>query len=168
MKISLNWLKTYIPFDVDALDLAERLTMTGLEVEAVYDRFDYLDRIVVGRVIDIQPHPKADKLKICRVNIGASTVSIICGAPNVSANNKYPCALPGARLPSGLSVKKTTIRDADSEGMLCSELELALGNDRSGLMELDTSIAEGTPLANALGLSDTVFEIGLTPIDPAA
>ena len=166
MIISLNWLKTYIPFDLDPLDLAERLTMTGLEVEAAYDRFAYLDRIVAGRVIDIQPHPKADKLKICRVDIGETTLSVICGAPNVAVEAGYPCALPGARLPDGLIVETTTIRDADSEGMLCSEGELGLGGDRSGLMALNPDILPGTPIAEALGLSDMVFEIGLTPNRP--
>jgi len=166
MKISLNWLKTYIPFDIDPADLAEHLTMTGLEVEALYDRFQYLDDIVIGRVADIQSHPKADQLKICRVDVGEATISVVCGAPNVKVDEKYPCALPGARLPEGLTVEKTKIRGADSEGMLCSEGELDLGRDRSGLMKLDGGIVEGTPIARALGLSDIVFEIGLTPNRP--
>jgi phenylalanyl-tRNA synthetase beta chain len=166
MKISLNWLNTYIPIDIPAADLADRLTMTGLEVEALYDRFAYLDRIVVARVTDIQPYPKADKLKLCRVDTGNETASIVCGAPNVAVGGKYPCALPGAQLPGGLIVEKTRIRDADSEGMLCSEGELELGPDFSGLMALDGGLAEGTPLNRALNLSDHVFEIGLTPNRP--
>ncbi len=166
MKISLNWLNTYIPIDIAATDLADRLTMTGLEVEAVCDRFEYLDQIVVGRVTEIQPHPNADKLKVCRVDTGGATVSLVCGAPNVAVNGKYPCALPGARLPGGLTVEKTRIRDADSEGMLCSAGELELGTDFSGLMTLDNGVAEGTPIRQALDLSDYVFEIGLTPNRP--
>lgn len=166
MKISLNWLNTYIPIDIAATDLAERLTMTGLEVEAICDRFEYLDKIVAGRVTEIEPHPKADKLKVCRVDIGETTVSVVCGAPNVAIDGKYPCALPGARLFSGLTVEKTRIRDADSEGMLCSAGELELGTDFSGLMQLDNGVAEGTPLRRALDLSDYVFEIGLTPNRP--
>jgi len=166
MKISFNWLNTYIPIDIPAADLADRLTMTGLEVEALYDRFDYLDRIVAGRVTDIQPHPKADKLKICRVDIGGASTSVVCGAPNATVDGKYPCALPGARLPGGLTVEKTRIRDAESAGMLCSEGELELGPDFSGLMRLDPDIAEGTPINQALDLSDHVFEIGLTPNRP--
>ncbi len=166
MKVSLNWLKTYIPFDIDASDLAEDLTMAGLEVEALYNRFEYLDGIVTGRVADIQPHPKADKLKICRVDIGTKTVSVVCGAPNVAIDHKYPCALPGTRLPGGLTVEKTKIRNVDSEGMLCSEAELRLGDDHSGLMKLDSGTSEGTPIGQALGISDIVFEIGLTPNRP--
>ncbi len=166
MKVSLNWLNTYIPIDIPAADLADRLTMTGLEVEALYNRFEFLNRVVIGRVTDVQPHPKADKLKICRVNTGEGTISLVCGAPNVAVDGKYPCALPGAQLPGGLIVEKTRIRDADSEGMLCSEGELELGADFSGLMALDRGLAEGTPINQALNLSDHVFEIGLTPNRP--
>ncbi len=166
MKISLNWLKNYIPIHVEAAELAERLTMTGLEVEALYDRFSDLAQVVAGRVTDIQPHPKAQKLKCCRVDIGEATLSVICGAPNVAVGTKYPCALPGARLPGGTTVTQTTIRDVSSEGMLCSEAELKLGTDGDGLMPLDPAVAEGTPLTRALGLSDIVLEIGLTPNRP--
>jgi len=166
MKISLNWLKTYISTDIAPTELAEGLTMTGLEVEALFDRFAELEAVVVGRVIDIQPHPKADTLKCCRVDVGSATISVICGAPNVAIGGKYPCALPGARLPGGLTVAKTTIRDTTSEGMLCSENELQIGNNGQGLMQLDPDTAEGVPITQALSLSDMVFEIGLTPNRP--
>ena len=166
MIISLNWLKTYIPVDIDPADLAERLTMTGLEVEALFDRMAYLNDVVVGRVTEIAAHPKADKLKICRVDIGGRNVSVVCGAPNVETGGRYPCALPGAELPGGLTVEASAIRGEKSEGMLCSERELELGKDASGLMPMDSGLSAGQPLKKALNLSDMVFEIGLTPNRP--
>ncbi len=166
MKISLNWLKQYIPFDMPAAELADRLTMAGLEVEIVTERFEYLDTVVVGKITDIRSHPDADKLRVCTVDVGGKTLAIVCGAPNAAPGMKTPCALPGTVLPGGLAIKKSTIRGETSSGMLCSEAELELGPDRSGLKVLDNELAEGTPLNQALAISDTVFEIGLTPNRP--
>lgn len=166
MIISLNWLKKYIPVDIDPADLAERLTMTGLEVEALFDRMAYLNDVVVGRVTEIAAHPKADKLKICKVDIGGRNASVVCGAPNVETGVLYPCALPGAELPGGLTVEAAAIRGEASEGMLCSARELGLGQDASGLMPLDSKLEVGQPLNKALNLSDMVLEIGLTPNRP--
>ncbi len=163
MKISLNWLKKYIPFDADPEELADRLTMTGLEVEAIFDRYAWLGEVITARVEEVWQHPESDSLKCCRVNTGEASISLVCGAPNVEKNGKYPCAMPGTKLPGGITVEKRKIRGKVSEGMLCSEAELELGEDSSGLMRLDQDIPEGTPLNRALGLSDTVFEIGLTP-----
>src|SRR6056297_2617669 len=119
MKISLNWLKNYIPVDTAPEELAEALTMTGLEVEAIFDRFAR-DDIVAGRVIEAQPHPGTDSLTACRVDVGGKTVPVVCGAPNVQIGGLYPCAMPGASLAAGETVEKTKIRGAPSEGMLCS------------------------------------------------
>jgi phenylalanyl-tRNA synthetase beta chain len=166
MKVSLNWLNSYIPIDMDAADLAEALTMTGLEVEAAFDRFAYLADIVAGRIKEVEPHPEAQNLALCRVDIGEREVTVVCGAPNAEAGGIYPYALPGARLPGGLTVEKAKIRSVLSEGMLCSEAELGLGRAASGLMQLDQGTAEGTPLARALGASDIVLELGLTPNRP--
>lgn len=166
MKISLNWLKQYVPIEIPATQLADKLTMAGMEVEGVTQRFQYLDAVVVGNIIEVAPHPNADKLTLCMVNIGDRTISVVCGAPNAKAGMKTPCALPGAVLPGGLEVKKNKIRGESSEGMLCSEVELELGLDKSGLMELGDELDEGTPLNTALDLSDTVLEIDLTPNRP--
>ncbi len=166
MKVSLNWLKQYVPFDILPAELADRLTMAGLEVEAVTDRFEYLNAVVVGKITDVRPHPDADKLRLCTVDTGDQTLCVVCGAPNAKAGIKVPCALSGAVLPEGLTVRKSTIRGESSEGMLCSEAELELGPDRSGLMVLNDDLTAGSPLNIALNLSDTVFEIGLTPNRP--
>ncbi|MEZ4604027.1 MAG: hypothetical protein R2861_11720 [Desulfobacterales bacterium] len=106
MKVSLNWLKQYIPFDMPPAELADRLTMAGLEVETVTERFDYLDTVVVGKITDIRPHADADKLVVCTVDVGEKTLAIVCGAPNAACGMKVPCALPGTVLPGGLKVKK--------------------------------------------------------------
>jgi len=166
MKISINWLKQYVSVDIPVLKLADRLTMAGLEVEAVIDRYGHLGGVVVGKILDIRPHPRADNLKLCEVDIGEKTVSVVCGAPNVQKGMKAPCALPGAVMPSGLLIEKARIRGEASEGMLCSAAELDLGPDGSGIFVLAPDLTTGSPLAEALGLWDTVFEIGLTPNRP--
>ena len=166
MKISLNWLKQYVPVNIPTTELAEKLTMAGMEVEGVTERFQYLDSVVVGSIIEVTPHPNADKLRLCQVSIGEQIISVVCGAPNAKVGMKVPCALPGAILPGGLAVKKSTIRGETSEGMLCSEAELELGLDTSGLMILSDNPEEGICLNTALNLSDDVLEIDLTPNRP--
>jgi hypothetical protein len=101
MKVSLSWLKDYIPIKMDAEALAEALTMAGLEVEAASDRYNYLDTVVVGRVVEVNPHPNADKLKLCSVDIGDQTIPVVCGAPNTKKDMLAPCALPGTHFPNG-------------------------------------------------------------------
>ena len=166
MKVSLNWVKEYVNVDMDPNDLADALTMAGLEVEAVSDRYDYLNRVVIGRITTVEPHPNADTLKLCRVDVGERVVTVVCGAPNVKKDMLAPCALPGACFPKGPVLKKTSIRGETSEGMLCSEVELGLGINSDGIMELGNNLSVGDPLNKALDLSDPVFEIDLTPNRP--
>jgi phenylalanyl-tRNA synthetase beta chain len=166
MKVSLSWLKDYVDIAMDAAELAEALTMAGLEVDSVTDRYAYLNGVIVGRVEAVAPHPKADKLKLCRVDNGRGQVSVVCGAPNVREGMLAPLAQPGTVLPDGSRLEKSVIRGEASEGMLCSDSELGLGDDPSGIMSLDTALKPGTGLAEALGLSDTVFELDLTPNRP--
>ena len=166
MKISLSWLKQYIDVDINVSDLADALTMAGLEVEAVLDRYDYLDRVLIGRLSKIVPHPNADDLKLCNVDIGDRTITVVCGAPNVKNNMLAPCAMPGTCLPKGIILEKSIIRGEASEGMLCSEMELGLSANSDGIMELDPQYSVGLSLNKALGLSDPVLEIDLTPNRP--
>ncbi|MDM8552938.1 phenylalanine--tRNA ligase subunit beta [Desulfobacterales bacterium HSG2] len=166
MIVSLSWLKDYVPIEMEQEDLAHALTMVGLEVEVVSDRYEYLDSVIVGRVIQVRPHPNADKLTICDVDAGDRRLSVVCGAPNVKADALAPLALIGTVFPEGFVLEKSVIRGETSEGMLCSETELGLGTDESGIMILDPSLKPGDKIAKALGLSDTVFEIGLTPNRP--
>ena len=166
MKVSLSWLKDYIDITMDPADLAEALTMAGLEVDSVSDRYAYLSGIVVGRVEEVAPHPNADKLRLCRVETGQGLVSVVCGAPNVKQGMLAPLAQPGTILPDGTRLEKSVIRGETSEGMLCSNAELGLGDDPGGILSLDPSLKIGVGLAQALDLSDTVFELDLTPNRP--
>ena len=166
MKASLSWLKDYVTIDMDPPDLAEALTMVGLEVETVSERYRYLDTVFVGRINEIAPHPNADKLSLCRVDTGHGQISVVCGAPNIQIGMLSPVALPGTQFPEGFVLEKSVIRGQTSEGMLCSEGELGLGDDRSRIMALDSSLSVGDRLASALALSDTIFEIEVTPNRP--
>ena len=166
MKVSLSWLKQYVPIDMAVAALADALTMAGLEVEAVEDRYAYLETVVVGRVMAIRPHPNADRLKLCQVDGGDGIVPVVCGAPNVAMGMNAPLARVGTRLPNGSFLAQSVIRGEPSEGMLCSEIELGLGLDSSGIMLLDGAFQPGTSLKTALNLSDPTLEIGLTPNRP--
>jgi phenylalanyl-tRNA synthetase beta chain len=166
MKVSLSWLRDYVNVTMDPAELAEALTMAGLEVDSVSDRYAYLNGVIVGRVEEVAPHPNADKLTRCRVNTGEGQVSVVCGAPNVKQGMLAPLAQPGTVLPDGTRLAKSVIRGETSEGMLCSDAELGLGDDPGGIMSLNASLIPGTGLAQALDLSDTVFELDLTPNRP--
>jgi phenylalanyl-tRNA synthetase beta chain len=163
MKVSLSWLRDYIDVDMAVAELAEALTMAGLEVEALVDRYAYLKGVVVGRIVEMAPHPDADTLSLCKVDVGSETKSIVCGASNIKAGHVVPVALPGVQLLSGEKIETGHIRGQISEGMLCSEAELAVGTDRSGILLLPKKETPGRDIAAALGLSDTVIEFDLTP-----
>jgi phenylalanyl-tRNA synthetase beta chain len=166
MKVSISWLKNYVPIEMDVADLAEALTMAGLEVDSVQDRYSFLETVRVARVESIEPHPNADKLKIVRIDTGAGQARVVCGAPNVRTEMQVPWAMPGTELPDGTTIAENAIRGETSEGMLCSEAELGLGLDQSGIMSLDSALEPGTALSEALSLSDAVIEIDLTPNRP--
>jgi len=166
MKVSLSWLKEYVEVTLPTEELADALTMAGLEVDSVEDRYGYLDSVLVARVTAVNPHPNADRLTCCDIDLGDRTTTVVCGAPNVQPGMLSPCALPGTILPDGRTISAGAIRGEMSDGMLCSALELALGDDAAGIMSLAANLAPGTPLNQALELSDPVFEIDLTPNRP--
>ena len=167
MNVTLNWLKNYIDFELSASELADRLTMLGVEVESVKQLGAELEGVVVGSVGSIKPHPNADKLVLCQVDIGETEeLQIVCGAPNVREGMLAPVATIGATLPIGLTIKRAKLRGETSHGMLCSEKELGLSEDAAGLMELPTDTPLGTSISEALGLDDIVFELEITPNRP--
>ncbi|SLM28843.1 Phenylalanine--tRNA ligase beta subunit [Desulfamplus magnetovallimortis] len=167
MKVTISWLKDFTSADYTPAEMAERLTMAGLEVDSVSDRYAYLDNILVARVVQVEQHPDADKLSCCKVDVGGDKLlSIVCGAPNVREGLVVPCAMIGSALPGEILIKKSKLRGQISEGMLCSGAELNLDVSHSGIMELDPSFVPGTPLAEALGFSDHVLEVDLTPNRP--
>ena len=164
MNVTLNWLKTYINFAFAPSELAERLTMLGIEVESIKHLGAELAGVVVGKVNAITPHPNADKLVVCQVDVGeAAELQIVCGAPNVQEGMQAPVATIGTALPNGLTIKRAKLRGTESHGMLCSEKELSISDDAAGLMELPADFAAGTPLAEALGLDDVVMQLEITP-----
>jgi phenylalanyl-tRNA synthetase beta chain len=163
MKVALSWLNEYVDVQMTPSRLADALTLSGIEVEAIEDRYAYLKGVKVGRVLQVEPHPNASHLKCCLVDIGSGTLPIVCGAPNVSVNGVFPVAQVGTTLPSGLTITASSIRGMLSEGMLCSEAELGLGEDASKLMVLDADWKPGASLKDLLGCNDLVMELGLTP-----
>ena len=166
MKVTYNWLKEFVDFDMNPSDLAEALTMAGLEVVAMEDLGARYAGCLVGRVLEKNKHPNADRLSVCRADVGKEEVTVVCGAPNVAEGQKVPVATVGTKLPDGLVIKQATIRGVASCGMICSEVELGLGEDASGIMVLSDEAKVGAPLAEALGLDDVVFELELTPNRP--
>ncbi|MBI5582287.1 MAG: phenylalanine--tRNA ligase subunit beta [Deltaproteobacteria bacterium] len=164
MKVTCNWLKEYVDLEgLSSEELAEGLTMAGLEVEAVQPLGLELAGLVVGKILAVEKHPEADKLTLCRVDAGQGPVDIVCGAPNVRPGLAVPVALPGTTTPGGQVIQAARIRKVTSYGMLCSERELGLSDDHSGIMVLPSDLLPGTPLNRALDLEDTLLEVNITP-----
>ncbi len=164
MKLPLSWLADWNDAALESEALAQRLTMLGLEVEAVTRVGVRIERLVAGRVLERRAHPNADRLSLCRVDVGTGEVlDIVCGARNVRAGAIYPVALPRATLPGGLEIRATRIRGEASAGMLCSARELGLDDAVDGLLELDAEIAPGADASALLALGDAVLDVNLTP-----
>jgi phenylalanyl-tRNA synthetase beta chain len=162
VRFSLNWIRDYVDLDEDPDGLARRLTLAGLPVDRVERPVVLPDEVVVARVLEVRKHPNADKLSLCRVDAGdGEPVNVVCGAPNVHDGMYSPLARVGAKLPNGLTIKKSKIRGEVSEGMLCSEIELGLGEDASGIIELREPAEPGTPLRLVLGAGDVVLDIDI-------
>lgn len=167
MNVSINWLKKYIDFDLSPETLAGRLLMLGVETESIKQLGEGLDGVVVSRINAVRNHPNANKLILCDVDVGQNVdLQIVCGAPNAREGLVAPAALVGTQLATGLRIKAAKIRGEESRGMLCSETELGIGDDTSGLMELSDDSPIGVPLAEALGLDDAVLELEITPNRP--
>lgn len=172
MKISYNWVKNHIHINLPAVEIAKKLTLSGLEVESVEEYVNIkggLEGLVIGEVIECAKHPNADKLSVTKVDIGLGELQqIVCGAPNVAAGQKVIVATIGAVLfPSegdSFTIKKSKIRGEESFGMICAEDEIGLGSSHAGIMVLDTDLANGTPASHYIPvIKDDVIEIGLTP-----
>ncbi len=169
MRVPYAWLKEYVDIDMSPEELARVLTMQGVNVDAV-ERPAAFSGVVVGRVLEVAPHPNADRLRVCRVDVGEGNGSdgryrtIVCGAPNVAAGQHVPVALPGAELPGGVRIGRTRLRGVDSEGMICSARELGLPDPSggAGIMVLP-ELPVGEDLKAALGLEDAVLVLDLTP-----
>ena len=163
MKISENWLRTLVDPGLSRGDLAHLLTMAGIEVESIEPVAPVFEKVVVAKVLEVEKHPDADRLNVCRVDAGLpEPLRIVCGAPNVHAGAVVPCALEGAVLP-GITIRKAKVRGIESFGMLCSGKELGIESDADGLLLLAQDAPVGLSIREYLDLDDHVFELKLTP-----
>ena len=170
MFVSKEWLESLVAVNEPINDLAERITRTGIEVDDIIDYTAEIKKLVVGYVESKEPHPNADKLNICKVNIGeAEPVQIVCGAPNVDAGQYVIVATVGGRLPGGIKIKRAKLRGERSEGMICSLQEIGLSSNvvpkayEDGIYNFPTAVEPGTNALEALYLNDQVMEFDLTP-----
>ena len=163
MKFSVNWLREFVDLPKNAEEIAELLTRAGVETENIETRGAKIDNVIVSQVTASSRHPNADRLTVCEVNDGSGTKrQIVCGATNYKVGDKVPLALPGAKLPNGTEIRKSKLRGVESEGMLCSAIELGLGSDAAGLLILSPEAKVGAPISN-LFPSDTILDVEVTP-----
>ncbi|MGB0221278.1 MAG: phenylalanine--tRNA ligase subunit beta [Sinimarinibacterium flocculans] len=164
MKLSETWLREWVNPQATIEEIAQRLVMGGLELE-VEPAVDTLPQgVVVGRIVAAEKHPQADRLQVCRVDVGAGEpLQIVCGAPNARVGLNAPCATVGARLPGGMEITQAKLRGVDSSGMLCSAKELALSDKSDGLLELDATARPGQPIGDYLRLDDHILNLEITP-----
>ncbi len=164
MKVTWNWLCEFVALDVSVAQLADRLTMAGLEVESVEQTGRDLAGVMCAELVRVHPHPQGDRLSVCEVRPGDdTTVTVVCGATNLRAGERVAYAAPGSSLPVGSTITTTEVRGVASAGMLCSEAELGIGTDASGILILPGDAAIGERVGVVLGLEDTVLEIAITP-----
>src|SRR5262245_37746515 len=165
MKLPISWLRDWIELDAAPEAVADALTRRGFYVEGVETHGHAYPGVVVARVLEVQRHPNADRLSLCRVDGGGGPLSVVCGAPNVKAGMLVPLATVGATLPGGLVIKRSKIRGEESQGMLCSARELELSEDHEGILDLErllngrAQVPLGTPLERVLEPPDAVLEI---------
>ena len=163
MKFSVNWLREFVDLPKNAEEIAELLTGAGVETENIETRGAKIDKVIVAQITASSRHPNADRLTVCEVDDASGTKrQIVCGATNYKVGDKVPLALPGAKLSNGLEIKKSKLRGVESEGMLCSPIELGLGKDASGLLILSQEAKVGAPIAD-LFPSDTILDVEITP-----
>lgn len=163
MKFTHRWLLQHIPTPLSPQAIGERLTLAGLELEGLTDLRQGLERVQVGRLLTVNPHPDADRLTLCQVQVGEEQLTIVCGAQNHRSGDKVAVARVGAVLAHGLTIKKSRIRGQISEGMLCSRAELGMPGASDGILILPPETTDGLPLATVLGRDDHLFELSLTP-----
>ena len=172
MQFPESWLREFCDPALTTAQLADLLTMSGMEVEDLRPAAPPFTQVVVGEIVECEPHPNADKLSVCRVQAGAHSrdgaLQVVCGAPNARVGLRAPLALVGAQLPGGadgkaLDIQVGKLRGVESHGMLCSARELGLSDDHGGLLELDSQLTPGADVREALKLDDTLFTLKLTP-----
>lgn len=167
MRVPWSWMSEYCDTGLEPLELAEKMAMTGTEVERVAQpAIDDSSRFVIGRITAVQSHPDADRLSVCEVDDGRSSRTIVCGAPNVADGQHVVVALPGAVMPDGTEINEATLRGVLSEGMICGPDEVGLGEKTDGILVLEGEVAPGTAAAEVLPLDEAVLELEVTPNRP--
>ena len=163
MKFSVNWLREFVDLPENPEEIAELLTRAGVETENIETRGAKIDKVIVSQITASSRHPNADRLTVCEVHDGSGTKrQIVCGATNYKVGDKVPLALPGTKLPNGTEIRKSKLRGVESEGMLCSPIELGLGDDASGLLILSPDVKIGMPIGD-LFPADTILDVEITP-----
>ncbi|PYJ51413.1 MAG: phenylalanine--tRNA ligase subunit beta [Verrucomicrobia bacterium] len=163
MKFSVNWLREFVDLPKNPEEIADLLTRAGVETENIEMRGAKIDKMIVSQITASSRHPNADRLTVCEVDDGSGTKrQIVCGATNYKVGDKVPLALPGAKLPNGSEIRKSKLRGVESEGMLCSPIELGLGSDASGLLILSPGAKIGAPISD-LFPADTILDVEITP-----
>lgn len=168
MKVSLRWLREYVDLPDDAESVARALVALGHEVEDVETVTADWSGVTIARVLEVAPHPDADKVRLCQVTVGGDPIPVVCGAWNFEAGAVVAWAEPGAVLPGDFRIGVRTIRGVESNGMICSERELGLGDDHDGIIVLDDDAPVGTPFAEWVELPDTIIDVTITPNRPDA
>src|SRR6516165_9324102 len=168
MRAPLSWIRDFTPADAPVGELVAALNQLGLEVDAVEEPGREIRGVRVARILDVLPHPDADKLRLADVDYGDGETRVVCGAPNIHPGMVAPFAPAGAELPGGFKLERRKIRGVVSDGMLCSARELGLGDDHAGILELDGGSELGSDVREVLGLDDVVFELAITPNRPDA
>src|SRR5438270_1873086 len=163
MKFSVNWLREFVDLPKSPEDIAELLTRAGIETKNIQSSGAKIDKVIVSQITASSRHPNADRLTVCTVDDGSDAKrQIVCGATNYKVGDKVPLALPGAKLPNGTEIRKSKLRGVESEGMVCSAIELGLGSDAAGLLILSPEAKIGAPISD-LFPSDTILDVEITP-----
>ncbi|MDQ3957561.1 MAG: phenylalanine--tRNA ligase subunit beta, partial [Actinomycetota bacterium] len=165
MRVSLSWLRDYVDVDVPVATLKEMLDLSGTKVERLHRPGEGIEGIVVAEVQEIVPHPNADNLTLVTVSTGDGSQRVVCGARNFAVGDRVPLARVGSQLP-GMTITERKIRGETSAGMLCSASELGVSKDHSGILILPSDAPPGDDVVRTLGLSDTIFELEVTPNRP--
>ena len=172
MLVTLNWLKDFVDISDTPQNIADKLTLAGMEVEDIIFQDRFIDHVRIGKILEIKQHPNADRLTVCKVDFGDSQVQIITSARNIREGDLVPVSLPGAHLANGIEIKKSQMRGVDSDGMFCSGEELGIGEDiyegasENQILVFKEDIPLGTPVAKFLGLDDVIFDVNITANRP--
>jgi phenylalanyl-tRNA synthetase beta chain len=168
MRAPLSWIREFTPVTAAPADIADALNQLGLEVEAIDEPGRGIDGVIVARILDVVPHPDADRIRLADIEFGSGQLRVVCGAPNIEPGMVVPFAQVGAVLPGDFKIERRKIRGVVSEGMLCSARELGLGDDHDGIVSLPSDTPLGADIREVLGLDDVVFHLAITPDRPDA